>query len=59
MIWNLRELVQHCETVSTEINNRWVPCRPDNWKCWSFWERLRDAWAVLVGRAEAFRWPEG
>ena len=40
----------------TYINKRWVPARPLNS---SFWERIRDAWAVLTGRADAFIWPEG
>ena len=35
-----------------EIDGRWVASRP---LPASFWERLRDAWAVLLGRAEAVK----
>lgn len=42
--------------VSTEINGRWVSARP--YVLWSV-QRLRDAWAVLTMRADAFTWPEG
>lgn len=33
----------------------WLPARPVSP---SFLYRLSDAWAVLIGRAEAVRWPE-
>jgi len=39
-----------------EPPGKWVPARPlvGPWR----W-RLRDAWAVLTGRADAFIWPGG
>jgi len=39
-----------------EINGRWVPCRPLS-AGWDY--RIKAAWAVLTGRADAFVWPEG
>ena len=57
MIWSLKDLFEHRTQV--EINGRWVPARPLNWKLRSWQERFRDAWAVFTGRAAAFRWPEG
>lgn len=39
-----------------EINGKWVPARPI---LGSFWSRLKDAWQVLTGKADAFTWPEG
>lgn len=42
--------------VSTSIGDRWVPGRP---LINVFSRRLRDAWAVLIGKADAFTWPEG
>ena len=44
---------------SAQINGRWVPCRGENYKYESIWLRLRDAWDVFRGRADAFTWPEG
>ena len=53
-----------CEGVCTqvEIDGRWVPCRPnclEGAPADPFLWRLRDAWEVLRGRADAFTWPEG
>ena len=42
-----------------EINGKWVPARPINYRFRTLRERIRDAWAVFTGRADAFRWPEG
>jgi len=54
MIYTLRELLQW--DVSREVvPGVWVAARPVgpplNW-------RLRAAWAVLRGRADAFTWPD-
>jgi hypothetical protein len=38
-----------------EINGKWVPARP---MVRPFWYRLKDAWRVLIGKADAFTWPE-
>ena len=53
MLWTLRRLLQH--TVQTEIaSGVWVSARPLNGP---FTYRLRAAWAVLTGKADAFTWP--
>jgi len=57
MIWKLKSL-QNLDTQA-EINGKWVPARPENYKFRSFREKLKDALAVFSGEAEAFRWPEG
>ena len=57
MIWTLRELFDN--ETSTEINGNWVPARPINYKYRSFREKFKDAWAVFIGKADAFTWPEG
>jgi len=43
------------------INNKWVPSRPLVWDfgCPFSLRRLKDAWEVFRGRADAFTWPEG
>ena len=44
------------DQAQQEHEGRWIPSRPVPGPLWS---RLRDAWAVLWGRAEAVRWPNG
>jgi len=56
-VYNLSDLAKH--TVSTEVNGKWVPARPINYKYRSFMEKLKEAWAVFTGKADAFMWPEG
>lgn len=56
-MWTLRELVDWPNEA--EINGKWVPARPLNWKHRTLRQRFREAWAVFVGKAEAFTWPEG
>lgn len=59
-MWTLEQLQGVAET-QTYINGRWVPARPENYKKTSMplLRRLKHAWMVFVGRAEAFTWPEG
>ena len=56
MIWELEKLFEH-ETKAF-INNKWVPARPINYKYRSFKKKVKEAWAVFIGKAEAFKWPE-
>lgn len=58
-MWTLKDLIEHSNTTSTEINGKWVPGRPINWQYRTLKERLKQAWAVFVGKAEAFTWSEG
>ena len=55
-MFTLIQLVSDVQKLQSEINGRWVPSRPI---CGPFVWRLRDAWEVLRGRADAFTWPEG
>lgn len=55
-MWTLRELIRHASSTATEINGKWVPSRPLRI---GGIERLRDALAVLMDKADAFVWPEG
>jgi len=54
-------LTEHANTTRAFINGRWVPARPLNGQkeYASFGQRIKDAWAVFMCRAEAFVWPEG
>lgn len=55
-MYTLTQLQHTAEQVSTEINGKWVACRPLGGP---FLYRFFDAWAVLTGKADAFTWPEG
>ena len=44
-------------TESAEINGRWVAARPLGFASWS--HRIKAAWMVLTGKADAVKWPEG
>ena len=56
MIWNLRELLKHSNEVHAKINGRYVPARP---VAGPFICKVKAAWEVFRGRADAFTWPEG
>jgi len=55
-MWQLYTLIDHAQTTQTEKDGRWIPARP---LLGSLWCRIKDAWAVLWGKAEAFKWPGG
>ena len=60
MIWTLRGLIDSANSTQAEINGKWVPARPlPGYGLYGLRLRLRAAWAVLCGKAEAFTWPEG
>jgi hypothetical protein len=56
MIWTLDNLVHSFIHTQTKINDKYVASRP---VVPSFGLlRLRAAWLVLTGRADAVTWPE-
>ena len=44
--------------TSTEVNGRWYVARPMNYQFYSLLERVKDAWAVFMLRAEAVTFAE-
>jgi len=56
MIYTLKSLLEVATGVSSNINGKWVPCRPLRGP---FSWRLKAAWMVLTGKADAVVWPEG
>jgi hypothetical protein len=54
----LEDLVRMATANQTKINLKWVPARPANYQFLTLRERLRDAWAVFQGKADAVKWPE-
>lgn len=54
MIWNLADLIRHAATTRAYAGRAWVPSRP---LPAPFVVRLRAAWLVLSGQADAVVWP--
>jgi hypothetical protein len=55
MIWKLKDLLKHCNSVHRKMaDGTWVPAKP---MAAPFSWRLRAAWEVVRGRADAFTWP--
>lgn len=57
MIWDLKNLQVSKNGDFTERNGVWIPARPENWKHRTFFEKVKESWAVFTGKAEAFKWP--
>jgi hypothetical protein len=55
-MWLLEDLVRFSKENSTQINGVWYPSRPI-YRTW--FSRLKDAWEVYRGRADAVKWPGG
>lgn len=58
-MYTLQQLQTTNTTEAAKINGVWVPARPENHKYRTLRQRLREAWAVFTGKADAFTWPEG
>jgi hypothetical protein len=58
-MYHLKDIIESAASTKEEINGKWVPARPINPTCRSFCEKLREAWAVLIGKMDAVKWPEG
>ena len=56
-IWDVEDLDLVLGNALTEREGRWVPSRPMTFVSWR--HRLRAAWLVMVGRADAVVWPGG
>ena len=54
-MYSLDYLQNNVNNTTTEFYGKWVPARPIS--LFSI-KRIKDAWAVLLGRADAFEWPE-
>lgn len=57
-VWTLGQLATYANNgVQAEINGRWVPARPEGYA--TLRHRIKCAWLVFTGKADAVRWPEG
>ena len=54
-MWTRQSLLNHkAEELSSD--GKWTPARPINWKYRTVRQRLKEAWAVFTGKADAFIW---
>lgn len=56
-MYQLENLIGMANSCHTCIDGKYVPARPSFGSMYI--TRLKDAWEVLVGRADAFTWPSG
>jgi hypothetical protein len=55
-IITLESVMQVVNTLSTRLkDDRWVPARPVGYQ--GLRQRLRAAWMVFTGKADALKWP--
>ncbi len=55
-LFTLRQLLDAVNGASAYIDGRWVPARPIGF--WAIRHRMRCAWLVWMGEADAVVWPE-
>ena len=57
----VEDLVKMTQECAVCIDGQYVPARPLPWDWGGWWsiERLKDAWEVFRGRADAVKWPGG
>jgi hypothetical protein len=55
---NRKFLIKTANDCAARINGQYVPARPlpFNYGSWFCWLRLKDAWEVFRGRADAVKW---
>lgn len=59
-MWNLKDLVEYANNGGVQSSNGkdgYVPARPAS-GAFRF-EKLKAAWEVFRGRADAVKWPQG
>ena len=56
--WQLKDLINIAKSNQTFSNSgKWIPARPMGYP--SPLSRIRIAWLVFTGKADAVIWPEG
>lgn len=60
MEYTIEDLIENADTMSAEINGKWVPCRPTGYRGFlGFRKRIANAWKVITGKADIVTWPKG
>ena len=55
-MFTVEKLVESVHNNQTKVNGQWIPSRPI---VGPFRSRLSDALQVLLGKADAVKWPMG
>jgi len=56
-MYTVKEIQEYsCDAL---IGGKWVPARPLNHKVRSIRQKIREAWMVFTGKADALLWPRG
>lgn len=55
-VYQAEKLKEDMNTISTEVKGRWIPVRPMGWTGYALRRRLKAAWMVFTGNADAVRW---
>ena len=56
-IFTLESLITGITENQTEIGGKWIPARPEGF--YSLRYRIKAAWLVFTGKADAIVWPGG
>lgn len=58
MIYKIENLVATAPCNLVEKGDSYVFARPDNWRYRNLIERIREAWMVFIGKADAVIWED-
>lgn len=50
--------IEDLNDTQANVNGKWIPARPENYKYRSLRKKISDAIAVFNGKAEAVVWPK-
>lgn len=56
MIYQIEDLVATAPHTLVEKDGSYVFARPDNWRYRNLIERIKEAWMVFTGKADAITW---
>ena len=57
MLYSIENLIHTASSTQTQLSNgKWVCARPVNYKYDSIFERIKHAWLVFTGKADAITW---
>ena len=57
MIWTVKELVGFSKGTTTEINGKWVPARPLNYR--NIKNIIKEVYMIILGKADVVVWSYG
>ena len=56
-MYNINEICKNDNEILLE-NGKWVKARPVNYKYRNIIERIKDAYVVFIGHADAVKWTD-